>query len=363
MKARRVGITFGLLAAVGIAFCVVYGYLHHRPTAGMRAESGEPGVRPVAKVEVVPIKEGTIDVTTTAFGTVEAALGETETFSVPFESRVTRVLVVDGQQVKAGDPLLELEPSPDTLLQLNEARQQRDTARNQRDMAKQRLEMKLATRQDLLQAEQTLSAAEITVRSMEDRGIDGSKILRADAHGIVSRVDVQQGQIVPTGAALVETIGQNQIVVRLGVESEDANRLHLGQDVRVEPVNDNVGAFLGKILRVTREVDPQTRLVSIYVTPAADAQLLLNEYVRGIIVIESRHGLIVPSEAVLPGDGAGILYTVTDGHAVKHEVKLGPESNGQVCITDKSLQIGQPVVTVGNSQLEEGMAVELGSHP
>jgi len=363
MNARRIAMMSVFLALAGIALYAGYRYQHRAPAAGAEAESGEPPVQPVAKVAVVPIKEGSVDVTTTAYGTVEAAPGATQTFSVPFESRVTRVIVVAGQTLKSEDPLVELEPSPDALLQLNQARQQRDAARNQQDLAQQRLEMKLTTRQDVLQAEQALAAAELNVRSMEGRGIDGKKTIHADAQGIVSRVAVQPGQIVPAGAALVETIGQNQIVVRLGVESEDATRLRDGQDVRIEPVNSAAAVFGGRILRVTRQVDPQTRLVSVYVTPEEDAHVLLDEYVRGRIIVASERGLVVPSQAVLPEDAASVLYTVANGHAVKHEVKLGPEDNGQVIVTGESLQAGQPVVTVGNSQLEEGMAVALESAP
>ena len=295
MNARRIGITIVLLVIVGIALYAGYRYLHRPATAGAEAESGEPEVQPVAKVAVVLIKEGSVDVTTTAFGTVVAAPGEVQTFSVPFESRVTRAIVVAGQTVKAEEPLVEVEPSPDTLLQLNQARQQRDAARNQQDLAKQRLEMKLTTRQDVLQAAQALAAAELSVRSMESRGIDGKKIIHADAQGIVSRMDVQQGQIVPAGTALVETIGQNQIAVRLGVESEAANRLSVGQDVRIEPVNGAGAAFGGRIRRVTRQVDPADSTGEHLRSPRGGAQLLLNEYVRGRIILATQRGLARPA--------------------------------------------------------------------
>jgi membrane fusion protein, multidrug efflux system len=363
VNAKRIGTAFGVLCLAGIAGYVGTRVLFSPPSPGTPAESGGLTVGPVARVEVVPIREGTVDVVTTAIGTVEAALGETETFSVPFESRITRVRVVDGQPVEAGEVLVELEPSPDAVLQVRQARQERDAARNQLDLAKQRMEMKLLTRQDLLQAEQALSAAELSVRSMEERGMNGEKTLRADAQGIVSRVDVQQGQVVPGGSALVETIGQNQIMVRLGVESEDANRLQVGQEVLLEPVYADAERFGGKIFRMTREVNPQTRLVSVYVTPEAGAPLLLNEFVRGRMIIESQRGLVVPSEAVLPGDGAPVLFTVADGHAVKHEVELGPEGDGQVVVIGPSLRVGEPVVTAGNSELEVGMAVNVEPHP
>jgi membrane fusion protein (multidrug efflux system) len=359
MTVRRIGRTVLVLAfAAGIGGAV-YQSLHREPAKAPGTDGASPEEPPVAKVKVVAIKEGTINVTVTAFGTVEAAQGATQTFSVPFESRVMRVLVVSGQQVESEDPLVELEPSPDTQLRLEQAYQERDAAKNQRDLARQRLEMKLSTRQDLLQAEQTLAAAELLVQSMESRGMARRQTIRANLRGIVSRVDVQQGQIVPAGAALVEIIEQGQVVVRLGLENEDVARLQAGQGVRIEPVHGPEQGFEGKILRITREVDPQTRLVGVYVAPPAGARLLLNQYVRGRVVTESRTGLVVPAEAVLPEEGSQVLYTVEDGHAVKREVEAGPESGDQTLVRGNGLQAGQQVVTVGNSQLEDGMAVEV----
>ena len=73
---------------------------------------GKEEAKPVAKVRVEPLRAETIDEILTAFGTVEAALGETRTFTVPFESRVWRVLVVGGQLVDANETLAEVDPAP-----------------------------------------------------------------------------------------------------------------------------------------------------------------------------------------------------------------------------------------------------------
>ena len=55
-----------------------------------------------------------------AFGATAAAPGAVRTLSVPFESRVRKVLVADGQVVEEGAPLAEIEPSPDSRLLLGE---------------------------------------------------------------------------------------------------------------------------------------------------------------------------------------------------------------------------------------------------
>jgi membrane fusion protein (multidrug efflux system) len=197
------------------------------------------------------------------------------------------------------------------------------------------------------------------VKSLEKRGIDGVRKLQAAAPGIVCSIDVQAGQIVPAGGALIETIGEGQISVRLGVESVDAARLAPGMAVSIRPVNDPQAAFSGKVHRLARQVNPQTRLVSVYVAPEPGAHLMLNQYVSGVISVATRKALVAPPAAVLPDGEADVLYTVQNGHAVRHEVKVGLQNDRQVELVGSDLKAGEMVVVVGNSELEDGMSVEV----
>ena len=214
---------------------------------------------------------------------------------------MVKVLVRPGQTIAAADPLIEIEPSPDTLLQLNEARDNRDTAEAGLKLAQERLQLKLATRTDLLQAQQQYQAAELRLKSLQKRGIGGAQVIRAGAEGMVSRVDVQEGQIVAAGAPLLATIGQNQINVRLGIENEDLPNLRIGQPVRLLPVNAAKSQTVeGHIHLITWEVNPQTRLADVFVTLPPNARLLLNDYIEGKIQVAAGDVLVLPRSAVLP---------------------------------------------------------------
>ena len=361
MKRSWVLLIVLLLVVGGAAVWVVYVHpgKSQEEAPAAKADDAEGEAPAVARVQVVALQMEAIDETLTALGTVEAAPGETQTFSVPFESRVSRVLVVNGQSVEANESLIEVEPSPDTVLQADQARQERDAAKNQLAVLQQRQELKLSTRQEVLQAEQAAQAAELRVASLEKRGIDGKRILPASGPGIVSQIDVQPGQIIPAGGPLLETIGENQITVRLGIESADAGRLHAGLSVQIQPVNDPKAAFSGQMSRVSREISPETRLINVFVTPAAGAHLLLNQYVRGVVAISTKQGLVAPPAAVLPEGDANVLYTVQDGKAVRHEVKLGLQNDKQVEVSGGDVQAGQMAVVVGNSELTDKMAVEV----
>ncbi|MDE3019413.1 MAG: efflux RND transporter periplasmic adaptor subunit, partial [Nitrospirota bacterium] len=354
-----------LLLGVGIWywFAPFAGSPHQADTG---AGGGGTGIArgPVATVTVIALQRQRFEETLTAYGTTEATPGESQRFTVPYESRVRKVQVSPGQIVLADTPLMEIEPSHETRLQLDSAREERGTAGHQLDPIQERLQMNLATRQDLLQAKQHLRAAEIRVQSLEKRGTAHLTTLHATSPGIVSVIPVREGQIVSPGTPLLETIDENKIAVRLGIELEDMALLQTGQAVRLIPVHRPVSQSIeGHIRLIAQEVNLSTRLVDVLVAPGPHAGLLLNEYVRGEILVEARDTFVVSREAVVPTANGYLLYTVSDGSAKAHRVQLRLETDQQVEVQGDTLKEGQLVAVIGSSQLHNGMAVTVVSSP
>jgi membrane fusion protein (multidrug efflux system) len=335
-------------------------YLYFRNLSKTEAEPLDQQEGTISKVQTVTLKRSKIYENLVVYGTVVAAPGKTQIFSVPFESQVREVLVTAGEEVNVNTPLVKISPSPDTLLQLAQANAEKDASRNNLDLTKQRLDLKLATRQDLIAAQQRLDTAQLNIKSMEQRGINGEQIIRATSKGMVSKIDIEQGQIVPAGSPMIETIGQNQISVRLGVENEDVGFLKPDQAVQLFQVNTpQKKAITGEISSITRRVNPETRMVDVFVTPEADANLMLNEYMEARIGIKSDTGFVVPKFAVLPESGSYVLFTVETGHAVKHIVRIGLENGEQIEVFGNDLKENQQAVVVGNYELKDNMAVEV----
>jgi membrane fusion protein (multidrug efflux system) len=337
-----------------------------RATAVTEEAVGQPVAddAPVVSVRTVAIMQGTVQQTLTAYGTVISQPGEVRVISVSFESRVEQVLAVAGQPVSAGAPLVEVEPSPDTTLQWEEANHGVAAASRQLQQVQQRFDQHLATKQEQFQAQQDLQSAQITLANLEKRGVASRQNLVTDLAGIVSKVDVQEGQIVAAGGPLVELSVENRFEVKLGIEPEEVAFLKVGQPVSLfAPDRGSPAAINGKMRLVTRRVNPDTRLIDVFVSLPPDAGLLLDQYVRGQLTIASEHALVVPREAVIPEEGGYTLYTIDHDRAVKHTVALGFQNAGMVSVHGHDLEEGQRVVVVGNYELENGMAVSEAAGP
>lgn len=333
-------------------------------------DSSSPDTQPAepattATVATTQLVRKTISQTLVAYGTIVAQPGEVKIASVPFESRVLHLRVTAGQPVAVGTELLTIEPSADAKLQLRQAQSALDQANVAMKQAQERFNEKLATNQDLAQGEQAVQNAQLTLQSLQSRGIGSETTLHAEVAGEIAKVDVQEGQIVPAGGPMIELIAANRIEVRLGIEPDDARRLHAGQAVTIRSVSaDATSDAKGALRLVTDTINPDTRLVDAFASIPEGAAFLLSDYVRAEVEVESQEGLIVPKAAVLPGDDdQQTLFTVRDGHAVKHIVRIGLKSGDEVEVIGDDLKEGVPVVIVGNYELEDGMAVAAGNTP
>ncbi|SRR5579884_168048 len=316
---------------------------------------------PVARVRTVIIKRGTITEDITVYGSVIPAPGAAQTISVPFESQIHHVMVNDGQRVSIGDVLLEIDPSPNTYLQFEQARNTYELAKQSLKHMQQRFDLRLATNDQLLQAKQAFQQAKLSLESMKKQGINSQKKIRSDVVGLVSKVYVKEGAIVPAGNPLIEIVAQSRLEVQLGIEPEDINHVQMNQTVSLihvgVPASHEVAGRIGKI---SRSVNPATRLVDVFVALPPSAEFMLGEYILGKITIASAQGLIVPRAAVLPEGNRYILFTIKDGHAVKHIVQVGVENEREVEVIGRDIRPGDPAVFLGNYELKDGMSVKVG---
>jgi RND family efflux transporter MFP subunit len=330
---------------------------HDEDTAASEPESVEG---PVATVQVTPIKQSTIAEEVTVYGIIVPAAGAVQTITVPFESRIRRILVTEGQQVSRGDALLAIEPSPETRLQTQQARNDYQSAQKQLQYMQQRFDLKLATNDQLLQAQQGLKQAQAKLESLRLRGSEGSQTIHANAASLVSKVAVQEGAIVSAGSAMIEVVVQNRLQARLGIEPADTNRVKTGQEVSLARINaPGTQTVVGRMGKLSRAADPTSHLIDGFVDLPSSSGFLLNEYVAGKISVASARGMVVPRSAVLPEADHHVLFTVKADRAQQHIVQVRLANEKEVEVNGNDLVAGEPVVTLGNYELKDGMAVKV----
>jgi membrane fusion protein (multidrug efflux system) len=309
---------------------------------------------PVVHVTTAAARQGEVATVLTGYGTVAPAPGAALTISRPFELRVATLLVTDGQRVKAGDPLIRFEPSPDTRLRVDVAREASTAAARNLESARHRFALGLATNSDVVAAQQAANQAATERASLGARGADAAGTIDAPKTGTVT-VHVQKGALVPAGQALVEIVAENAIEADVGIQLAGAAELHAGDPAHVAAVSRQNVATDGTVRSVARAIDPATRLIPVTVLLSGD--LVLGEYVLASFPVAKHQGLLVPRSAVLPDGDQQILFTVDHGHAKRHVVHVGVETRDEIEIVAQDVHAGDRVITVGNYGCTDGAPV------
>ncbi len=328
--------------------------------ADMQKDAGAKGAAVTAPVRTIMVKRRLLTEDLTAYGRIIPAPGSTRSLAIPFESRIRRIFVTEGQQVQKGKSLIELSPSPATLLMVESAENSLEAAKLQLEKVKERVRMKLATARELIQAEKDYNQALLRVKNLKKMKISGKITINASDNEMIVRLYCRVGQIIAAGSPLMEIVDGNMVEAAVGVEPEDAHLLKAGQKLYLAPINrGNAGETEGKIRTISQAVNGASRLIDTFIQIRPGSGFLVNEYVKARIVLGRKKGMVVPRSAVLPGKKGFVCFTVKDNRAHEHLVKTGWEGRDYVEILSSSILPGDEIVVQGNYELKDGMPVKV----
>jgi RND family efflux transporter MFP subunit len=313
-------------------------------------------VTPSVLVSTQTPVRGSIPDTVTAYGTAAPALNGGMTLSVQIDGRVLQLFVTPGEAVHAGQRLLDFEISAAARSNYEQALSALKLARDEQTRTARLLSQQLATRDQLARADKAVSDAQAALSALEQAyGGKPRQTLVAPFEGVVGAIPVAQGARVQPGVALVSLTRTDGFVVTVGVEPAQRQRLQLGDPAQLETLRSSPEpALSGKLVRIDHMLNPTTRLVDADV--AVSGTLLQGEAFRARIELGRIEGWLVPHDAVLSDSQGAYLFQVQAGKAVRVAVKL-LGSDGNISVVDGPIDPHRLLVTQGNYQLSDGMAV------
>ena len=333
--------------------------------AGCAASAGPPNPAfsttqaPSVLIETQTPMRGSIPDTITAYGTAVPAINGGMTLSVQSDGRVLQLFVTPGESVHAGQRLLEFEISATARSNYEQAVSALELAIEERARIAQLLSQQLATRDQLARADTAVSDGQAALNALErDYGGKRRQILAAPFDGVVHAVPVAQGARVQSGMALVSLTRTDGMVVTVGIEPALWHRLRLGQPAQLEALSSAEAALGGKLIRIDHVLSPTTRLVDADV--AVSGVPLQGEVFRVRIELARIEGWLVPRDALLSDANGAYVFQISGHKAVRVAVRL-LGSDDTTSAVDGPVDPQRLLVTQGNYQLSDGMAVRQGA--
>jgi len=338
---------------------------------------GAQGNRPLPVV-AEDAKSGDMEVYLDALGSVTALNSVTVHSRV--DGQLMRVAFSEGQRVRAGDVLAEIDPRP-FQVQLTQAEGQ--MAKDQALLKNARLDVERyaqlfqqdsIARQQLDTQRALVSQYEGTVKA--DQGaIDNAKLqlvyarVTAPISGRLGLRQVDAGNVVHAGDANgIVVITQVQPISVVFTLPEDSltqvlKRMREGTKVPVEAWDraQKVKLADGVLQSIDNQIDATTGTVKLKAQfPNQDESLFPNQFVNIRMLIDTLHGaILIPTAAIQRGNAGTFVYVVKEDSSVTvRPVVLGP-AKGEITSISKGLQAGEKVVVDGADKLREGGKVEL----
>jgi multidrug efflux system membrane fusion protein len=360
------------------AIAGVWYWTHRTAESSAAAKGGRGDASRPTPVVAVPARKGSIDVYLNALGTVTPR--NTVTVRSRVDGQLMRVAFTEGQAIKAGDLLAEIDPRPfQVMLEQAQGQMSKDQAllRNaqvdleryrtllaQDSIAKQQVD----TQESLVrQYEATLVADQATIDSAKLQ-LTYSKVT-APIGGRVGLRQVDPGNIIHASDTngLVVITELQPITVLYPIPEDNVQqvlrRYANGEPVAVDAWDRDQKAKLatGKLVAIDTQIDTTTGSVKLRAEfPNTNLALFPNQFVNIRMLVQTlTDATLVPSAAIQRGAPGTFVYIVKNDQTVSvSTVKLGPVQ-GETTAIASGVSPGDVVVVDGADKLKEDAKVEL----
>lgn len=318
------------------------------------------------------VARGTISAEVMGTGTLEARTSAVVGSKIG--GLITRVAADQGDRVKAGALLFELESSDiEQQVAMAEAEVAASTATLARLDASQRaaeailaqartnharldelISSMVVSQQDLDKAVEGLSVAEAELSIAQAAIIEGGKRLDASERsleyqrarlqdttieapfdGLVVRRDRDPGDVVAPAAAVLTVVSTDEMWITSWVDETELSRLSEGDSARVIFRSEPGTEYSGTVARIGREVDRETREVVVDVRVAElPSTWAIGQRAEVYIHVDQREAVaVLPPGLLRMRDGATGVLLDEDGRARWRELTLGMRGRDAVEIS------------------------------
>jgi membrane fusion protein (multidrug efflux system) len=326
----------------------------------------EEQVETTVAVQVGTVAKADLRAHVEAYGTIETEpakagnSGGGAKLAAPFAGIVHAVHAVEGQSVKAGDMVIQLDDRIANAA-VDKARHALVFAKEVADRQDRLYAFKGTSLQAKQEAQQRLATAEAELAAAQAAIAQVQLISPLD--GVVAHINVSPGQTVDLNTVVAEIVDLNRLVATLSIPADEAMRVKAAQTADIFIDYGKTPVTTGQVSFVSPTVDLRTASVLTRLTLPEDSGLRPGQFVRASIVTEvATDRLVVPREAVVRVEDSEVIYVVEGDKATQLPVKTKVREGNLVEVEAEGLKEGDMIVTVGAYGLPKETKITVAKH-
>lgn len=353
----QVLIVGGIAVAAGLGFM----YRDSLPFIGKpdAPTASRPAGPPPLPIDYVPVKRQEITRTIEAVGTAQA--NEAVTITAKATGLVERINFQEGQQVKSGSILVELDAA-ESSANISALRAARDGAKLAYDRARQLIETKAVAQARVDELSKAYEGAEARLRAEQAKFSDS--VIRAPFSGKLGLRKVSLGALVRPGDVITTLDDTTVIKLEFEIPETVLSGVAIGNRV-VATASALPGKTLeGTVATIDSRVDPTTRAVRVRAMIANPEDVIKPGMFMTVAMSIGKvsDAIMVPEEALLAQGGEQFVFVIRDGRATRTRVTVGQRLPGLAQITN-GLHGDEQVAVTGLQQLRDGARVRPSTPP
>jgi membrane fusion protein, multidrug efflux system len=343
-------------------------WLLHKPAA-------QPKAQAAIAVDVATATRADVPVFLEGLGTVQAFY--TVTITARVDGQIEKVAFKEGQEVKKGDLLVQIDPRPYQaalgIAQATRAKDEALLANAHRDMERysELAPEDLASKQTVDTQRALIAQLEAQVKG-DDAAIDNART-QLDYTTIRSPIDGRTGirQVDPgnnvhatdtNGMVVVTQLEPISIIFTLPEEAFDqlSTALHRGAVTATALSRDDKQELdHGAVELIDNEIDQTTGTIRVKVIlPNKERRLWPGQFVNVRVMTEMQHQVLtMPASALQRGPEGTFTYVVQPDSTIRVAALTTGEQNGDIVVVEKGLEAGDKVVASNQYRLQPGSLI------
>jgi membrane fusion protein, multidrug efflux system len=345
-----------------------------KPESYDKAGKAAGGRQPPVAVTVARVVQQSVPVRIQAVGSAEAYA--TVAIKARVDGQIVDVRFREGQEVRAGSVLFNLDPRPfEAALKQAEANQQRDLAqlaqaKRQEERYLELLQKNFISKEAYAQYQTGAETAKAAVLASK-AALENARLqleyttIRAPIDGYTGRIQIQKGNLVKANdaTALVVLNQVHPINVSFAVPEQilpTVRKQMTGEPLQVEATPpDAAKPAVGKLVFIDNAVDTTTGTIKLKaVFENREDALWPGQFVTvWLKLFEDKNALTLPSRAVQTGPNGQFVFVVKSDMSVEVRPITVERSEGDLSVIATGLAKGEQVVTQGQLRLTPGAKV------